>query len=119
MAFRSPKVVLRDPKLIKVTCVRNYDYFQDHQTCIDEEMGPLFEKNVFSLRGDHRKLMRNTLSPSFIATRMKFIFELIVKCSRDFVHNFIDHPDEAKSIETKECVHKVHQRRHRHCRFRD
>ena len=102
LGFQTPIAVLRDPELIKETCVKNFEYFLDHQSFIDEEMDPLFGKNVFSLKGDRWKVMRHTLSPSFTAIKMKFMFELIAKCSRDFVQYFIDHSDEAKSIETKD-----------------
>ena len=100
--FQTPTAVLRDPELIKEICVKNFDYFLDHQTFVDEEMDPMFGKNIFSLKGDRWKIMRNTLSPSFTATKMKFMFELIARCSRQFVQYFLDHPDEAKSLETKD-----------------
>ena len=102
MDFTNPVAVLRDPELIKETCVKNFDNFLDHRSFIDENMDPIFGKNVFSLKGDRWKEMRNTLSPSFTAKKMKFMFELIAKCSRDFVQYFIDHPDEAKSTEMKD-----------------
>ncbi|XP_033218977.1 cytochrome P450 9e2-like [Belonocnema kinseyi] len=102
MGFQTPVAVLRDPELIKETCVKNFDYFLNHQSFLTEEMDPLFGKNVFSLKGDRWKVMRNTLSPCFTGAKMKFMFEIIAKCSRDFVQYFINHPDEATSIDTKD-----------------
>ena len=102
MDFNTPVAVLRDPELIKEICVKNFDNFLDHQSFLDAEIDPLFGKSVSFLKGDRWKVMRNTLSPSFTASKMKFIFELIAKCSRDFVQYFIDHPNEAKFIETKD-----------------
>ena len=98
----TPVAVLRDPELIKETCVKNFDCFLDHKSFLTEEMDPVFGKNIFSLRGERWKEMRNTLTPSFTATRMKFLFELIAKCSFDFVQYFKDHPNETKSIDTKD-----------------
>ncbi|XP_051157193.1 cytochrome P450 9e2-like [Leptopilina boulardi] len=100
--FNTPLLVVRDPDLIKEIGVKSFEHFLDHKSFLDETMDPIFGKNVFSLKGDRWKEMRNTLSPSFTAAKMKFIFELIDKCASDFVQYFLDHSDETKSINTKD-----------------
>jgi len=99
--FGVPTVLLRDPELIRIITVKDFEYFPDHRSFVDESVEPLFGKNVFSLRGDRWKEMRNTLSPSFTASKMKFMFDLISKCSHDFVDYLVDHPEICRSIETK------------------
>ncbi|XP_012230909.2 cytochrome P450 9e2-like [Linepithema humile] len=102
MEFSTPGILLRDPELIKDIMVKDFEHFPDHRSFVTEEVDPLFGKNVFSLRGDRWKEMRNTLSPSFTASKMKFIYELISKCSSDFVDYLVEHPEICLAIETKQ-----------------
>ncbi|XP_011869161.1 PREDICTED: cytochrome P450 9e2-like [Vollenhovia emeryi] len=99
--FPAPTIFLRDPELIKDIMVKDFENFPDHRSFIDESVEPLFGKNVFALRGDRWREMRNTLSPSFTASKMKFMFDLISKCSHDFVNYLVDHPELCHEIETK------------------
>ncbi|XP_072746940.1 cytochrome P450 9e2-like [Anoplolepis gracilipes] len=101
MDFGTPALILRDPELIKDVMVKEFENFHDHRTFVDEETNPLF-KNVFVLRGDRWREMRNTLSPSFTASKMKVMFDLVSKCSREFVNYLVDHPELCNEIETKQ-----------------
>ncbi|EZA52471.1 Cytochrome P450 9e2 [Ooceraea biroi] len=101
MDFATPALLIRDPDLIKDITVKDFEHFPDHHTFVDEDVEPLFTKNIFSLRGDRWREMRNTLSPSFTASKMKFMYELIAKCSTEFVDYLVDHPELCSSIETK------------------
>ncbi|XP_072748320.1 cytochrome P450 9e2-like [Anoplolepis gracilipes] len=102
MDFGVPAVFLRDPELIKDVMVKDFENFHDHRKFVDENIDPLFAKNIFSLRGDRWREMRNTLSPSFTASKMKFMFDLVSKCSREFVNYLVDHPELCDEIETKQ-----------------
>nr|XP_012230935.1 PREDICTED: cytochrome P450 9e2-like [Linepithema humile] len=104
--FATPTILLRDPELIKDITVKDFEHFPDHRSFVDEELDPLFGKNVFSLRGDRWKEMRNTLSPSFTASKMKFMFELVSKCSFDFVDYLVEHPEICLAIETKQAFRR-------------
>ncbi|XP_050460258.1 cytochrome P450 9e2-like [Cataglyphis hispanica] len=102
MEFTAPAVLLRDPELIKNVMVKDFEIFHDHRSFVDESVDPLFSKNIFSLRGDRWREMRNTLSPSFTASKMKIMFNLVSKCSREFVNYLVDHPEMYAAIETKQ-----------------
>ncbi|XP_012543609.1 cytochrome P450 9e2 [Monomorium pharaonis] len=106
MDFATPGVLLRDPELIRDVMVKDFEHFPDHRSFVDEDLEPLFGKNIFALRGDRWREMRNTLSPSFTASKMKFMFELISKCSEDFVNYLVDHPEICHAIETKEAFRR-------------
>ncbi|XP_071633835.1 cytochrome P450 9e2-like [Temnothorax longispinosus] len=99
--FFTPAIFLRDPELIRDIMVKDFEHFPDHRIFVDESVEPLFGKNVFSLRGDRWKEMRTTLSPSFTASKMKFMFDLISKCSQDFVNYLVDHPELCQEVDTK------------------
>ncbi|KAL2728168.1 cytochrome P450 9e2-like, partial [Vespula maculifrons] len=102
MDFATPLLIVRDPDLLKDIMVKQFDHFPDHRAFVDENIDPIFGKNVFSLRGERWKEMRNTLSPSFTASKMRFMLDLVSKCSDEFVNYFIDHPEAAKEIEMKD-----------------
>lgn len=102
MEIRKATLLLRDPELIKQVTVKYFDHFPDHRSFITEEMDPIFGRNVFSLKGDRWREMRNTLSPSFTANKMKFMFGLVSKCCEGFVEYLYDHPEFSSSIEAKD-----------------
>jgi len=106
ISFGTPTVLLRDPELIKDVMVKDFESFPDHQSFFDENVDPLFGKNIFFLRGDRWREMRNTLSPSFTASKMKFMFDLISDCSHNFVNYMVDHPEICHAIETKEAFRR-------------
>ncbi|XP_014488276.1 PREDICTED: cytochrome P450 9e2-like [Dinoponera quadriceps] len=106
MDMATPLILLRDPELIRDIMVKDFENFPDHRTFVSEELDPLFGKNVFSLRGSRWKEMRNTLSPSFTASKMKAMFELVSKCSREFAEYLVDHPEFCSSIDTKEAFRR-------------
>ena len=102
MDFATPITVLRDPEIIKTVTIKYFDHFPDHRSFVTEEMDPIFGKNVFSLKGDRWREMRNTLSPSFTTNKMKFMFDLVSKCSQEFVNYLYDHPEFSSMIEVKD-----------------
>lgn len=65
-------------------------------------MDPVYGSNVFSLTGERWREVRNTLSPAFTATKMKFMFNLVDECAREFINYFVQHPDYAREFEAKD-----------------
>lgn len=102
MMFNSPVILLKDLELIKDVCVKNFDFCPDHQSFIDERMDPILGKNVFSLRGERWREIRSALSPSFTTSKMKFLFQLILKVSDDFINYFDNHSDITNMIDVKD-----------------
>jgi hypothetical protein len=47
-----PILLLRDPELIKMVTVRDFEHFVDHQVPISEDAEPLFGKALFNLQGE-------------------------------------------------------------------
>ncbi|XP_014488267.1 PREDICTED: cytochrome P450 9e2-like [Dinoponera quadriceps] len=106
MDMATPLVVLRDPELIKDVMVKDFEYFTDHAPFLSEELDPLFGKTILSLRGDRWKEMRTTLSPSFTASKMKVMFELVSRCSHEFTEYLADHPELWPSIDTDDALRR-------------
>lgn len=93
LEFGRPIMIIRDPEVIREICVKSFDYFPNHRSFIEEDFDPLLSRNIFSLKDDRWREMRSTLSPSFTANKMKHMFQLVSKCSTDFVKHLRDHPE--------------------------
>lgn len=63
--FRTPFYLIRDPELMKLICIKEFDSFTDHMTNMTPEMDPLLGNALISLQGKKWKDMRGTLSPAF------------------------------------------------------
>lgn len=50
--FMMPMLLIKDIELIKKIAVKDFDYFTDHRTIIDENTDPLFGRNLFSMKGN-------------------------------------------------------------------
>ncbi|XP_023717578.1 cytochrome P450 9e2-like [Cryptotermes secundus] len=90
--FLNPIILLRDPELIKMMTVKDFEHFLDRGVPISEEDEPLFGKGLFSLKGQRWKDMRSTLSPAFTSSKMKNMFVLIKECGKqltDFLEKCI------------------------------
>jgi cytochrome P450 family 9 len=48
----NPFILLRDPELIKMVTVKDFEHFLDHQFPLTEEVEPLFGKALFNLKGE-------------------------------------------------------------------
>ncbi|XP_011706859.1 PREDICTED: cytochrome P450 9e2-like [Wasmannia auropunctata] len=101
-----PTLLVRDHELIKNMVVKDFEHFPDHRDFVNNDVDALFSKSLFFLRGNRWREMRNTLSPSFTASKMKFMFDLLSKCSHDFVNYLVDHPELCHEIETKEAFRR-------------
>ncbi|OXU18647.1 hypothetical protein TSAR_009898 [Trichomalopsis sarcophagae] len=102
--LQKPSVIIKDPDLIREIFVKSFDHFTDHDAFVTEEMDPIVGRNIFSLRGQRWKEVRNTLTPSYTAARMKMLFALVAECSKDFVQYFVDHPELAENFEAKDAI---------------
>jgi len=50
--FMNPVLLIRDPELIKMVTVKDFEHFLDHQLPISEDAEPLFGKALFNLKGE-------------------------------------------------------------------
>ncbi|KAF2903347.1 hypothetical protein ILUMI_02843 [Ignelater luminosus] len=83
--FNIPALMLRDPELIKKIMVKEFDTFAQHRSFIPEDVDPLWNKNMFAMKGGEKwQDMRSTLSPTFTSSKMKMMFELMKDCSKQF-----------------------------------
>ncbi|EGI61801.1 Cytochrome P450 9e2, partial [Acromyrmex echinatior] len=101
----TPIFLLRDLELIKTVLVKNFEAFPDHRGFVDFNE-PLFENNLFSLRGEKWRNVRNLLSPSFTSSKMKMMFTLMSECAVDFAKFLSTSPVDKGSIDMKDICSK-------------
>lgn len=47
--------MIKDPDLIKLVAIKDFEYFTDHQSlAVAEDVDPLWGKNLFALKGIHK-----------------------------------------------------------------
>jgi cytochrome P450 family 9 len=101
--FNTPTVMLKDPNLIRDICIKNFDTFIDHDSFVTEEMDPIIGSNLFSLRGQRWRDMRIIVTSNFTSVKMRMMFDLILKCSHDFIEYLLNHPEVVYNILYRYC----------------
>ncbi|XP_071870351.1 cytochrome P450 9e2-like [Bombus fervidus] len=104
--FSSPIVMVRDLELLKSITVKNFDHFPDHRSFDSVDRDPLFGKNLFALRGERWKEVRNTLSPAFTSSKMKAMFILMRECAKEYGDYFASLPADQTTLELKDSFTK-------------
>ncbi len=72
----TPSLVVADPELAKQIMIKDFPNFRNR--FIIQRSGP-FKKNVLNARDDTWKRIRNTLTPTFSAGKMKLMVPVIEK----------------------------------------
>ncbi|XP_076275225.1 cytochrome P450 9e2-like isoform X2 [Rhynchophorus ferrugineus] len=105
--FQEALLLLKDPELIKQITIKDFDHFTDHRTVgTSDEIDPLFNKNLFFLKGQTWKDMRSLLSGSFTSSKMKIMYNLIVEASENFVDYFCSKNEDLVEVEFKDIFSK-------------
>ncbi|XP_059612264.1 probable cytochrome P450 9f2 [Phlebotomus argentipes] len=96
-----PSIMIKDPDLVKVIAVKEFDHFQDHKSVITEEIDVLFGNSLISLKGQKWRDMRSTLSPAFTGSKMRLMSDLVVEICEQMVE-FLKEEAKAKGPQTHE-----------------
>ena len=80
----SPSYLIRDPELIKLITIKDFDHFVNHKLQVEETNDPLLGRTVFSMKDTSWRDMRSTLSPTFTGNKMRLMLALINESAKDF-----------------------------------
>ncbi|XP_017882209.1 cytochrome P450 9e2-like [Ceratina calcarata] len=100
--FLSPMIAIRDLELIKTITVKNFDHFTDHRGMRNNANDPLFTQNLFFLKGERWKEVRNVLSPIFTSSKLKGMFVLMSECAKRFGETLASLPTDQRTVELKD-----------------
>lgn len=76
-----PTLVVADPELLKLILVKDFPSFHNRFQFQRTSNSKLFSKNVLAARDDDWKRIRNTLTPTFSAGKLKLMVPLLEKSS--------------------------------------
>ena len=79
-----PSLVVADPELSKQIMIKDFSNFRNRFIPIN--LHPSFSKSVATARDDTWKRIRNTLTPTFSAGKMKLMVPLIEKSCDTLMH---------------------------------
>uniref|UniRef100_A0A1B6JHJ0 Cytochrome P450 n=1 Tax=Homalodisca liturata TaxID=320908 RepID=A0A1B6JHJ0_9HEMI len=96
---RVPTLVVKDVDLIQKILVKDFSHF--HNQGFPTIEGDLLSMNLFNLKGEVWRAMRNKLSPTFTSGKMKFMFSQFITAGDHMLDNieesFSDEPVDAKA----------------------
>ena len=102
--FMLPIILIRDVELAKQIMVKHFDHFKDHRTAQNDDAGIVFSKNLFALRGERWKEVRNVLSPVFTSSKMKSMFKLMSECAERYGNILSNLTEKERVLDLKEIL---------------
>ena len=100
--FTKPMIMIRDIKLAKEIMVKHFDHFRDHRSFQESDEGSMFSKNLFALRGERWKEVRNVLTPVFSSSKIKAMFKLMSECAERYGNTLSNLIEKDRVLELKE-----------------
>ncbi|XP_059479282.1 probable cytochrome P450 6a14 isoform X2 [Neocloeon triangulifer] len=85
---RLPRLMIRDPELLRQVMVRDFDSFVD-RAVISIHPNSYEENMMLSLRGSHWKAVRSVATPIFSSGKIKAMSHLVTKCA-DQISEYLD-----------------------------
>ncbi|KAG4075020.1 hypothetical protein HA402_004566 [Bradysia odoriphaga] len=76
-SFNAPQYLIREPELIKRIGVKDFDYFEDHNSFASDKHDRLWGNNLFFTKGAKWRNNRAMVSPAFTGSKMRQMFELV------------------------------------------
>ncbi|KAH8372471.1 hypothetical protein KR093_011702, partial [Drosophila rubida] len=110
--FMAPTIILIDPEIIKKITIKDFDYFPNHQTTFPKE-DRLVHDMMSSLKDQKWKDIRNTLSPSFTASKMRAMFGIMNECLAECMDHLANKgkatgkPGEGFELEMKDLCNRM------------
>ncbi|VVC43860.1 Cytochrome P450, E-class, group I,Cytochrome P450,Cytochrome P450, conserved site [Cinara cedri] len=104
--MRTPQLLVKDPELIGHILVKDFNNFTDRGLYAGTESNPL-NNNIFFTRGERWRTMRQKLSPTFTANKLKHMNEQVKECTSALLSKIgmnVTVEDASDSIEIREMM---------------
>uniref|UniRef100_A0A1B6KCQ8 Cytochrome P450 n=2 Tax=Graphocephala atropunctata TaxID=36148 RepID=A0A1B6KCQ8_9HEMI len=105
LEFHRPTLVVRDPELIKMIMVKDFQCFTDRGSVIGNTREYIM-KHLVNLVGQEWKDMRAKLTPTFTSGKIKLMFALMEKCSEQLQVLLESEIQQDKNIDVKTVLSK-------------
>ncbi|XP_046599065.1 uncharacterized protein LOC107217959 [Neodiprion lecontei] len=103
--LRTPVLLLRDPKLIKLVLIKDFTHFQGRGIVSNESVDPL-SANLINLWGPRWRVLRTKLTPAFTAAKIRNMFDLIAESSRQYKDFLKQYADSEEDLEFRNLAAK-------------
>ncbi|XP_063995643.1 uncharacterized protein LOC135172998 [Diachasmimorpha longicaudata] len=104
--FNDRVILIRDPELIRTVAIRNFDHFMNHRYVSVSDLDRLFSQNLFTLRGQEWREMRNLLTPAFSSSKLKIMLKMMSDCAANFTNYVMEHVEKESGINSKDAFTK-------------
>uniref|UniRef100_A0A0K8T213 Cytochrome P450 6a14 n=1 Tax=Lygus hesperus TaxID=30085 RepID=A0A0K8T213_LYGHE len=101
-SFRKPALLLRDPDLVEAVLVRDFSYLSA-RGLTDNPNGSPVAKHLLNLGGEHWKVMRNKLTPTFSSGKLKGMHSQLVDCADSLLH-YMKEFEDGKPFEARDVI---------------
>ncbi|XP_059469940.1 cytochrome P450 9e2-like [Neocloeon triangulifer] len=106
--FMTPTIMVVDPEIIRKVTVKDFEHFAERRTPdMADDTDPLFHRSLVSLRSDEWKEMRNILSPAFTTSKLRGMFPLVSKCSREFAKSLEKYAESGEPVEMNKLFNRM------------
>ncbi|KAG8286365.1 hypothetical protein J6590_061578 [Homalodisca vitripennis] len=99
--FNCPVLVIRDPELVKHILIKDFNHFVDRVPFEHNPKESISHHLFFMNEEDGWKDMRHKLSPAFSSVKMKQMFLLMLKCSKQLEEYFNKIAEKEANVDVK------------------
>lgn len=98
----TPVLMIRDEELIESITIKNFDYFRNHRSFINEQIDSFFSSNLLLLRDDRWRNVRSLFTPAFSSSKMRSMFQLMSETAVNMVKYLSTLPANENMVEMKD-----------------
>uniref|UniRef100_A0A1L8E4M3 Putative cytochrome n=1 Tax=Nyssomyia neivai TaxID=330878 RepID=A0A1L8E4M3_9DIPT len=102
-ATTKPGLMIRDPEIVRLILIRDFQYFHDRGVYMDENVDPL-SGHLFSLNGEKWKNLRAKLTPTFTSGRLKAMFQTFLDCGKSLEVYLSKNANDKKEVDMRELM---------------
>ncbi|KAG1671747.1 Cytochrome P450 9e2 [Nymphon striatum] len=91
-------LMISDPEDIKTILVKDFDKFSERRAFDD---GGAFSQGLNNLNGEKWNAVRNVITPSFSASKMKYMIDCLINCSEELTECLVEKAKTTKEFDAK------------------
>lgn len=101
--LHSKTLMINDLDMIRTFMVKDFHHFTDHGLAFSPSDDPL-ANNIFNMEGAVWKSIRAKFTPIFTSSKMKYMFEKLLVCSKELENYLEQQVTEGKDVNFREVI---------------